>query len=781
MIDRSQFLEEIRNNPAILNRIAAIVHGEVGNALPEKLMIQAETIFNRAMARGQTLEEVTRTIPEGRGYYPQETLDRGNAYMSNPQTYAQFRDKILRPVIGGSDIGTEKLGFAPTGNASEGKTNFASRRAADPAGRYYSQHKWYGDPKKGGEMYVEEKGRLDRPERITANRKGGPEPAKEPVTDPATPQPAAASAPTESRSMGNLLADHVAGTPWEPTPAQQSALVTGVPSTQSTPAPTATPAPARTQTQSARAPAAAPRAAAPAASKGEPYDYIDPNTGHRIVNPKGSGEQAMGLTRDIGPPPRAAAPARSAAPTASAKPAKPAEEFSPRSAVSDSVRTSPPEQVARPDERSSVAPFDQSAMDPTLLPQQRYIDMGPRLDEGPTPPGAISGAPGAAAVAAMAPPQADFLTTLFQNLSRTPDRPLSTPPATAAPTEPFAPGARNASFPFAPAQRGPLDARPPNDASLLPRGLQDPSAASAFGGTRPLNIAPPRTVDQQLGGLSPFAPSPGGAPGQMAGLDLEARPSPYPKPGTPWPTPKGQQPGPIMPAEPWQPPDWTAAPGTKVAGAYIPGIDPQLDRDFGRGRPIEQDAEGPTGKTEWMNKTLEDFAKAGQPPRLGSNFTPPGAQLYPQASSPNDSSLKLQPNSPMGRAFGLGGVPEPPVRAFDRMRDPMGGYPPAALPRQDQMSMAPAGLGGSATQPTPQQAAMQTLAADPQRDPQSFDTAMQGNLSPFQEWPPPWWGDGYNSFGGGGFDFGGGGDWGGGSYGGEGFAGYGDFGLGSYG
>ena len=88
---------------------------------------------------------------------------------------------------------------------------------------------------------------------------------------------------------------------------------------------------------------------------------------------------------------------------------------------------------------------------------------------------------------------------------------------------------------------------------------------------------------------------------------------------------------------------------------------------------------------------------------------------------------------------------------------------------------------GSATQPTPQQAAMQTLASDPQRDPQSFDTAMQGNLSPFQEWPPPWWGDGYG--GGGGFDFGGGGggaDWGSG-YNGEGFAGYGDFSLGNYG
>lgn len=33
------------------------------------------------------------------------------------------------------------------------------------------------------------------------------------------------------------------------------------------------------------------------------------------------------------------------------------------------------------------------------------------------------------------------------------------------------------------------------------------------------------------------------------------KPSPYPKPGTPWPTPRGA-PGPILPPLPWQPPDW---------------------------------------------------------------------------------------------------------------------------------------------------------------------------------------------------------------------------------
>jgi hypothetical protein len=232
----------------------------------------------------------------------------------------------------------------------------------------------------------------------------------------------------------------------------------------------------------------------------------------------------MGLTRDIGPPPKTA-PARAAAPAApaaTAKPAKPAEEFSPRSVASDlPQRTSPPEQVARPDERSSVAPFDQSAMDPTLLPQQRYIDRGPRLDEGPTPPGAISGAPGAAQVAAMALPQADFLTTLFQNLSRTPDRPLSTPPATAEPTEPFAPGARSAPFPFAPASAG---RNRPLEVPHCP-AARDPSTASRIWRYAALNIAPPRTVDQQLGGLSPLRRH-RDTPGQMAAArpHIETRP-----------------------------------------------------------------------------------------------------------------------------------------------------------------------------------------------------------------------------------------------------------------
>jgi len=45
--------------------------------------------------------------------------------------------------------------------------------------------------------------------------------------------------------------------------------------------------------------------------------YTDPNTGHVILNPGGSGEQAMGVTRDLGPP---VAPAKAQAPTSAQNP-----------------------------------------------------------------------------------------------------------------------------------------------------------------------------------------------------------------------------------------------------------------------------------------------------------------------------------------------------------------------------------------------------------------------------------------------------------------------------
>ena len=717
MIDRSQFIDYLRQHPEMVERLAIINMGEVGRAPIEKQLLQLETVFNRATARGQTLEEVTRmyTGPGSKGYYPPSTFENGKALLAkNPGALDAFREKVFRPVVDGSDVSTRKLGFAATGNASDsGKNKYGEPYASGRQARgEYARTRWYqGGEKTGGkldEMYVQEKGPLDKNERLDALRKGGPEPQPDPNT-------AARPGEVAPRSTGNLLADHVAGTPWEPTPEQQSALVTGVPSEPTPPVSPATPAPAA-QTQSARAPAAAAPAYKPKGFPGSrddlPYDYIDPNTGHQIVNPKGSGEEGMGVTRDIGPPPKAAAPARAAAPAAT--------EYSPRVKTGDVFETGAPPMTGLPLVSQSTvdalpssvpkvplfdvpptlpdagprpfdrAPFDQSAMDPTLLAQQRSIDMGPRLDEGPTPPGAITGSPAGLAppglmeqlgltqpqgpadmsvnqrqpdilarpdergfvdpsLASMAPKTApnflDVLSTLvtkggpLRALYGNPgDPPLAELARQQNVDRAFSPGARNAPVPYTAGQsRSAIDQKY-NDGSNLPRGFEDPSAASAFGGTRPLNMAPPRTVDQQLGGLSPFAPSPGG-PTQVAdNLELAGKPSPYPKPGTPWPTPKGQQPGPIMPPQPWQPPDWAAAPrpGPQMAG----GLSPIATR------------------------------------RLGNTT---------DAAAGNDADM----------------------------------------------------------------------GADPTRDLQQTTDVAGLNLSPFQDWPPPWW-DGGFSGGGGGFDFGGG-------------------------
>jgi hypothetical protein len=676
MIDRSQFLEELRNNPALLHRIAVITAGEVSASAPiEKQMIQAETIFNRAMARGITLEQATRQVgqgnPDGKqgGYYPASTFAQGEQSLARNGGEARFRELVLKPVIGGSDVGTEKLGFAPTGNASG---NFAASRAA---GGVYAKSKWYGDPAKGGEMYVEEKTGMDRPERIAAMRKGGPQPnvqlasadggpvatsslpdvnyatprrtpqeqfaynelqkyyggkyqppgvvdtvnaEGQPLRDqvplpptrpagapprpaePGAPAAAPPASPAAKPSTGDLLAGTVAtpnasapGSAWEPTNAEQEFITAGAttpPTPDGRPAPPAPAAPAAPQTTTTISASAA-KPAPPAGTLGaqiikamgprgqDRSSYIDPNTGHEILNPPArSGEESMGITRDLGPPRSPPAQPRSSAapsnnPRASGPPAPAAQaqappeswpkgptvnldRYNPAGFLPDQSwggssdpaapktgfyyvppgvpppndRPSPPAwptgQVASagrynpaeitladrlrplnqvPIASSSLPPpapkppgFDTTSFDKTPMPQSPAIDMGPRLAEGPTP------------LAALKPPQADFLSSVFGNLSRTPDRPLSSPLATADRSlSPFEPGARNAAFPLAPESARML-AGPPGASGLdLPKSLERPSASSSFGGsTAPISFGPSRTVDQQLMGLSPFAPLP---------------------------------------------------------------------------------------------------------------------------------------------------------------------------------------------------------------------------------------------------------------------------------
>ena len=62
-IDRSQFAAEIASHPELVVKMTHMVFGEVGrNApLPVKI-IQLETAFNRALARGQSLAHVLLSV-----------------------------------------------------------------------------------------------------------------------------------------------------------------------------------------------------------------------------------------------------------------------------------------------------------------------------------------------------------------------------------------------------------------------------------------------------------------------------------------------------------------------------------------------------------------------------------------------------------------------------------------------------------------------------------------------------------------------------------------------
>jgi len=206
-----------------------------------------------------------------------------------------------------------------------------------------------------------------------------------------------------------------------------------------------------------------------------------------------------------------------------------------------------------------------------------------------------------------------------------------------------------------------------------------------------------------------------------------------------------------MPAEPWQPPDWAAAGGPlKVAGDY--NFDPETEA--------------------WRYNALQRLDKVMQPPPIR---TPPGANLYPQPSSPPDRVL------PMGQAINdpMGNINDDPMSVIrsrlDPSRDPflplsnpMGGYPTPGRPRLDALALSPFTFGGgSATQPP----AAATVAPEQRAMMQPDTTDVPGqaapvfnsvNLSPLEQWPPPWWDFGGGSYGGGGFGggFGGGYDFG---------------------
>jgi hypothetical protein len=138
-INRSAFMAEIDQKPWLIPKMASMVYGEVGKGAPVKTkLVQLETAFNRAQARGHSLEQALLSVGEsGKGYY-----DRNTYHRVSQEDVDSFVNDVLKPVLAGSDAGQ-----GVTGNASGG---VAARQTAKgyylpAAGGAYESY-FYEDP-----------------------------------------------------------------------------------------------------------------------------------------------------------------------------------------------------------------------------------------------------------------------------------------------------------------------------------------------------------------------------------------------------------------------------------------------------------------------------------------------------------------------------------------------------------------------------------------------------------------------------------------------------------
>jgi len=99
--DRARYKQIIDSNPELKQKILRIMYNEQG-AHPQGTQAVAESMFNRASVRGNTLEEVSRWhIAERNGYY-----QRGGGYYT-PGAYARYRpmlERSLNNALNGSNI-----------------------------------------------------------------------------------------------------------------------------------------------------------------------------------------------------------------------------------------------------------------------------------------------------------------------------------------------------------------------------------------------------------------------------------------------------------------------------------------------------------------------------------------------------------------------------------------------------------------------------------------------------------------------------------------------------
>lgn len=123
-IDRTQFLPELAAHLELIGKMTHMVFGEVGRDAPRKVkIVQLETAFNRAQARGQSLAHALLSVTEdpNAGYYAGVDAPAGGTYgpaaTPTPQEISTFAKEVLFPVIAGSNL--SDVGYGPmTGNAS---------------------------------------------------------------------------------------------------------------------------------------------------------------------------------------------------------------------------------------------------------------------------------------------------------------------------------------------------------------------------------------------------------------------------------------------------------------------------------------------------------------------------------------------------------------------------------------------------------------------------------------------------------------------------------------
>lgn len=125
--DRARFANELAQKPWLKNRIMQISLGE--NTDSRANLAVMETIFNRASARGVSLEEATKGVAQG-GYYPGSTFSGGARNMQLAK-YAAMAQAHWDQVMGGSNVSN----YA-TDNSSQG---LAIRERATGRFTYQSQ------------------------------------------------------------------------------------------------------------------------------------------------------------------------------------------------------------------------------------------------------------------------------------------------------------------------------------------------------------------------------------------------------------------------------------------------------------------------------------------------------------------------------------------------------------------------------------------------------------------------------------------------------------------